>query len=152
MRTVRKGQRWQSAALLVTVSIVLGLAANRTARADSLLKPILPDVSAYVADPESALVLGKALFFDEQVGSDGAACASCHYSAGADSRIQNQLSPGLKDITKGPNGDKVGSQRSDTVAVARVSAIGAAAVRTTRSRWTTCHCRSSTNATATRRS
>ena len=88
--------------------------------ADNLLKPILPDVSAYVADPESALVLGKALFFDEQVGSDGAACASCHFSAGADSRIQNQLSPGLKDITKGPNGDGTfGSERSDTLAVAR---------------------------------
>ena len=96
MRIVRKRQRWQSAALLVAVPIVLGLAANRTATADNLLKPILPDVSAYVADPESALVLGKALFFDEQAGSDGTACASCHFSAGADSRIQNQLSPGLE--------------------------------------------------------
>ena len=106
-------------ALLVGV-VFLGLAANRTATAGNLLKPILPDVSAYVADPESALVLGKALFFDEQVGSDGAACASCHFSAGADSRIQNQLSPGLKDITKGPHGDgRFGSERSDTLAVAR---------------------------------
>ena len=105
--------------LLVGVAF-LGLAANRTATADILLKPILPDVSAYVADAESALVLGKALFFDEQVGSDGAACASCHFSAGADSRIQNQLSPGLKDITKGPHGDRrFGSERSDTLAVAR---------------------------------
>jgi cytochrome c peroxidase len=120
MRIVRKGPRWESAALLVAVPIVLGLAASRTATADNLLKPILPDVSAYVADPESALVLGKALFFDEQAGSDGAACASCHFSAGADSRIQNQLSPGLKDITKGPNGDgRFGSERSDTLAVAR---------------------------------
>src|SRR5690348_15254925 len=89
--------------LLVGV-VLFGLAANRTALADNLLKPILPDVSAYVVDPEAARVLGKALFFDEQVGSDGAACASCHFSAGADSRIQNQLSPGLKDITKGENG------------------------------------------------
>ncbi|MGH7789401.1 MAG: cytochrome c peroxidase [Candidatus Binatia bacterium] len=104
--------------LLVGVAL-LGLAANRMAMADNLLKPILPDVSAYVADPEAALVLGKALFFDEQVGSDGAACASCHFSAGADSRIQNQLSPGLKDITIGENGDATfGSQRSDTSAVA----------------------------------
>src|SRR6185369_17151033 len=106
------------ALLLVGVAFFV-LAANRTAMADNLLKPILPDVSDYVADPESALVLGKALFFDEQAGSDGAACASCHFSAGADSRIQNQLSPGLKDITKGENGDATfGSQRSDTSAVA----------------------------------
>src|SRR6476659_971415 len=105
--------------LFVGVAFIV-LAANRTAMADTLLKPILPDVSAYVADLESALVLGKALFFDEQAGSDGAACASCHFSAGADSRIQNQLSPGLKDITKGPNGDgRFGSERSDTLAVVR---------------------------------
>ncbi len=117
-RTLAHG--WRSAALLVAVPILLGVAAIRTATADSLLKPILPDVSAYVADPESALVLGKALFFDEQAGSDGTACASCHFSAGADSRIQNQLSPGLKDLTKGSNGDRMfGSERSDTLAVAR---------------------------------
>jgi hypothetical protein len=28
------------------------------------------------------------------VGSDGMACASCHFHAGADRRIKNQLSPG----------------------------------------------------------
>lgn len=43
------------------------------------------------------IVLGKALFWDMQVGSDGIqACASCHFHAGADNRIRNQLSPGLK--------------------------------------------------------
>lgn len=31
-----------------------------------------------------------------QVGSDGQACGSCHFHAGADNRIRNQLSPGLK--------------------------------------------------------
>ncbi|MBR9856523.1 MAG: hypothetical protein GYB38_02325 [Gammaproteobacteria bacterium] len=41
--------------------------------------------------------LGKALFWDMQVGSDGiTACASCHYHAGADHRSKNQISPGLK--------------------------------------------------------
>ncbi|WP_344953388.1 hypothetical protein [Zobellella aerophila] len=41
--------------------------------------------------------LGKALFWDMQVGSDGiTACASCHYHAGADHRTKNQISPGLK--------------------------------------------------------
>ncbi|HXJ32477.1 MAG TPA: cytochrome c peroxidase, partial [Candidatus Eisenbacteria bacterium] len=42
-----------------------------------------------------AIVLGKALFWDMQVGSDGVqACASCHFNAGADSRSRNQVSPG----------------------------------------------------------
>ncbi len=40
------------------------------------------------------LQLGKALFFDQQVGSDGVACASCHYHAGADVRLANALNPG----------------------------------------------------------
>lgn len=41
--------------------------------------------------------LGKALFWDMQVGGDGIqSCASCHYHAGADNRITNQMSPGIK--------------------------------------------------------
>jgi cytochrome c peroxidase len=39
--------------------------------------------------------LGKSLFWDQQVGSDGQACASCHFSAGADARTRNAISPGL---------------------------------------------------------
>jgi len=60
-----------------------------------------------------ARALGKALFWDMQVGSDGVqSCASCHFRAGADPRSKNQLSPGLKcmpvaDLTystgRGPN-------------------------------------------------
>jgi len=46
-----------------------------------------------VVNKEKAIVLGKALFWDTQVGSDGMACASCHFHAGADSRIKNQISP-----------------------------------------------------------
>jgi len=46
-----------------------------------------------------ARALGKALFWDMQVGSDGVqACASCHFRAGADPRSKNQLSPGLKHM------------------------------------------------------
>ena len=51
----------------------------------------------FVKDPVAALALGKALFWDMQVGSDGIqACASCHFRAGADPRSKNQVSPGLK--------------------------------------------------------
>jgi len=50
----------------------------------------------FVADRAAAIRLGKALFWDMQVGSDGIqACASCHFHAGADPRLTNQLSPGL---------------------------------------------------------
>jgi cytochrome c peroxidase len=46
----------------------------------------------YVADQRALVVLGKALFWDVQVGSDGrTACATCHFHAGADHRIRNQL-------------------------------------------------------------
>lgn len=47
----------------------------------------------YVQDQASLVMLGKALFWDMQAGSDGrTACASCHFHAGADHRLQNQLS------------------------------------------------------------
>lgn len=50
----------------------------------------------YVADRQAAIRLGKALFWDMQVGSDGIqACGSCHFHAGADSRLKNQLNPDL---------------------------------------------------------
>src|SRR5262249_37136558 len=57
----------------------------------------LPDLSQFVVDRQSAIVLGKALFWDQQAGSDGLACASCHFQAGADNRIKNQLDPGLRN-------------------------------------------------------
>ena len=47
----------------------------------------------YIGRP-AAQVLGKALFWDMQVGSDGVqACGSCHFHAGADNRTKNQLNP-----------------------------------------------------------
>src|SRR5262245_46518190 len=71
------------------------------------------NVGEFVRDPALARALGKALFWDMQVGSDGVqSCASCHFRAGADPRSKNQLSPGLKcvpvaDLTystgRGPN-------------------------------------------------
>lgn len=41
-----------------------------------------------------AATLGKALFWDMQIGSDSVqACGSCHFNAGADDRTKNQLNP-----------------------------------------------------------
>jgi len=45
-----------------------------------------------------AIALGKALFWDVAAGSDGMACASCHFHAGADRRVKNQLNPGQKSL------------------------------------------------------
>ncbi len=60
-------------------------------------KPILrADLTNYVADLNAAIRLGKALFWDMQVGSDDAtACATCHHKAGADFRGRNQIHPGM---------------------------------------------------------
>lgn len=53
----------------------------------------------FVKDKPAAIRLGKALFWDMQVGSDGVqACASCHFRAGADSRLKNQINPGSDTI------------------------------------------------------
>ena len=71
-----------------------------------------------VKSTQWAVALGKALFWDLQAGSEGTACASCHFDAGADTRLRNQLNPGFKDISYGANGDSAfGSTRSDTGAV-----------------------------------
>jgi cytochrome c peroxidase len=56
--------------------------------------PTVPGLEQYVRDEKALVVLGKALFWDMQAGSDGkTACASCHFHAGADHRVQNQLAP-----------------------------------------------------------
>jgi cytochrome c peroxidase len=66
-------------------------------RAVSVPKP--SNLDEFVKDYAMARALGKALFWDMQVGSDNVqACASCHFRAGADPRSKNQVSPGLKQF------------------------------------------------------
>lgn len=101
-----------AAAFLAALLFVQGFFVLPAATAQ--LVPVVPDLTGIVKDKNWALVLGKALFWDQQAGSDGQACASCHFSAGADSRLKNQLTPGFTDITYGPGGDtEFGSERSD---------------------------------------
>ncbi|CAM3461741.1 cytochrome-c peroxidase [Polaromonas hydrogenivorans] len=58
--------------------------------------PAAAMLNHYVADKAAAIRLGKALFWDTRVGSDNkTACATCHFHAGADNRIKNQLNPGI---------------------------------------------------------
>ena len=51
--------------------------------------------NGYIRDEAAAVQLGKSFYWDMQMGSNGVACATCHYHAGADAREKNQLSPGL---------------------------------------------------------
>ncbi len=58
------------------------------------------NLAEFVRNKTAAIQLGKALFWDMQVGSDGIqACASCHFSAGTDTRTKNQLGPSTKNGT-----------------------------------------------------
>jgi cytochrome c peroxidase len=69
----------------------------------------------YVKDRTVAAALGKALFWDMQIGSDGVqSCGTCHFNAGADDRTKNQLNPNHLggDLTfqlHPPNGELVTS-------------------------------------------
>ena len=88
--------RFCLAGVLVVLAI-LPVFAQRAPQSVPSLKtvpiPAPANLSTYVRDREALVVLGKALFWDLQVGSDGkVACASCHFHAGADHRLNNQLS------------------------------------------------------------
>src|SRR4051794_26944512 len=60
--------------------------------------PMPGNLSEFVVDNQAAIVLGKALFWDQKAGSDGLACASCHFQAGADNRVKNQINPGFRNV------------------------------------------------------
>lgn len=81
-------------------------------------------VGGDIVDKQAAIALGKAFFWDTQVGPDGkVACATCHFAAGADNRRLNTINPGvdgtfqsvsaagqLFDGSPIASDDKVGSQ------------------------------------------
>lgn len=68
-----------------------------------------PDnITDFIKDKTAAIALGKSLFWDMQLGTDGIqTCASCHFHAGADSRSKNQIDPGRLRVNpdKTPNPD-----------------------------------------------
>ncbi|MHA3773444.1 cytochrome-c peroxidase [Verrucomicrobiota bacterium sgz303538] len=71
--------------------------------------PLPPNLDRYVRDRKVAIQLGKALFWDMQVGSDGIqACATCHFHGGADRRAKNQINPDILRIQNTWNGDVEG--------------------------------------------
>ncbi|WP_242056362.1 MULTISPECIES: cytochrome-c peroxidase [unclassified Nostoc] len=96
-------------AAIVSIAIIAGntVSAQVTTRPLTSLKTVKvpePDnLTEFVKNKVAAIKLGKALFWDMQIGSDGVtACASCHFHAGADNRSKNQVSPGLLRV----NADK----------------------------------------------
>src|SRR6476646_4294412 len=82
--------------VVILTVFVMGTAVTWGQRVGSLKNVRVPqptNLSQYVRDPGALVVLGKAFFWDMQLGSDGrTACATCHFHAGADHRMQNQLS------------------------------------------------------------
>ncbi|MFQ5634347.1 MAG: cytochrome c peroxidase [Gammaproteobacteria bacterium] len=95
---------------MLTITVMMFAASGALAQLVSLKTLPIPepvDLGNYVQNPFAAIQLGKALFWDMQVGSDGVqACASCHFHAGADSRDTNQINPGAAggDMQYGNNG------------------------------------------------
>ncbi|MEH2291962.1 cytochrome-c peroxidase [Nostoc sp.] len=108
-----------SRTITIAVILVAAVIAGNTVSAQVTALPPLaslktvsvpePDnLGDFVKDKVAAIKLGKALFWDMQVGSDGlTSCATCHFHAGADSRSKNQISPGLMrlnaDRTENPD-------------------------------------------------
>src|SRR2546425_4933639 len=108
--------RMAVAFLAVAVLGAVGIAINQDAQAQSFMPPDLlhvidplsslksipvpepRNIARYIKDRNAAIALGKALFWDMAVGSDGQACGSCHFHAGADSRSRNQLNPGFRSV------------------------------------------------------
>jgi cytochrome c peroxidase len=71
--------------------------------------PLPEKLADFIKDRKAAVQLGKALFWDTQVGSDGVqACASCHFHAGADDRSKNALNPGQDMVVDQRDGDVIG--------------------------------------------
>ena len=111
--TLRRTLRFLTAA---TLSLCLPLAALADVVPPPDLVPLNqipvpepPNLFQFVKNKPAAIKLGKALFWDMQVGSDGIqACASCHFSAGTDNRMKNTLNPGTRGgdavfNVRGPN-------------------------------------------------
>jgi cytochrome c peroxidase len=96
------------------VAVVLGglalfptfpVQADDAASLKTVQVPLPADLGRFVKDFDVAMALGKALFWDMQVGGDGqVACATCHYSAGVDARTVNTVNPGFDKNLNGLTG------------------------------------------------
>jgi len=83
---------------------------------------LLDGANPIVVNKNAAIALGKALFWDSNVGSDGMACGSCHFHAGADGRVTNQVSAGGQSS---PAGNKAFSAAADGTSLGPNHTLGA---------------------------
>lgn len=76
---------------------------------DQVPVPRPSNLSQFVKNEDAAVLLGKVLFWDQQVGGDGrTACATCHHAAGVDSRVVNTMNPGPNGVLENvPAGGRV---------------------------------------------
>ncbi|NJR73805.1 MAG: cytochrome C peroxidase [Scytonema sp. CRU_2_7] len=99
------------AAILAGHTMSTQLVVAQTSSLASLKTVSIPEpdnIDDFIRDKTAAIALGKVLFWDMQVGSDGIqACASCHFHGGADNRSKNQINPGLLQVNadRSPNAD-----------------------------------------------
>jgi cytochrome c peroxidase len=116
--SIGKISKFTTISTIVMVSVFIGQwASAQITPLSSALAPLSsipvpePDnLTQFVANKTKAIELGKSLFWDVQVGSDGVqSCASCHFHAGSDNRSKNQISPGLlSQLPGGANGFQIG--------------------------------------------
>ena len=100
-----KFSRTITIAAIITATVIAGntvsaqVSASPQVSLKSVSVPEPSNLGDFVKDKRAAIKLGKSLFWDMQVGSDGkTSCASCHFHAGADNRSKNQINPGLLRI------------------------------------------------------
>jgi cytochrome c peroxidase len=90
----------------VTIAVLIGSFASAQIAPAPPSSPLAPlrsvpvpqpdNLADFVSNKDKAIELGKALFWDMQVGSDNVqSCATCHFHAGVDNRSKNQINPGL---------------------------------------------------------
>ncbi len=97
---VSKNSKVITIAVIVIAAVISGHTVSAQITPPASLKdvqvPKPTNLAVFVKDEAAAIKLGKSLFWDIQVGSDGLlSCASCHFHAGADNRSKNQINPGL---------------------------------------------------------
>ena len=117
-RLLRRTKNSVAIATLVAFAILAGHTASAQIVGTAPSQPLASLKTVAVSEPSNlgefvknksaAILLGKSLFWDLQVGSNGnQSCASCHFHAGVDTRVKNQISPGLLRVAANgaPNPD-----------------------------------------------
>jgi len=102
-RLSRSMKRGTTITALVAAAVLAGHAVSAQVAPTPTPPPSLKTVAVpepdnigdFIRNKTAAIALGKSLFWDMQLGSDGIqSCASCHFHAGADNRSKNQINPG----------------------------------------------------------